>query len=153
MKPLGTISENLQYATLTGDSLTAHALLQGLTSGVLKGSDPYDGHSFDNLDFEAIGRLKEDNVLNINSIDLYSVQLNKNEFAMFFAKNEDEVRVLFRKTFSADAGKVGHLFYAIDKSMYTPSTKRNQTWREIRDAMKVLPAFAGVFVKEWEGSL
>src|SRR5690606_33307649 len=116
-------------------------------SQVLKGSDPYDEHSFDNLDFEQVQKLKESNVLNINIADLYSVQVEKGQFAMFFAYTEVEVRRMYREQFAVDAGKVHLLDYAVDRSMYTPSTNKHQAWREIRDSMKVLPAFAGVFVK------
>lgn len=147
MKPLGTINENLRYAMLHDDSLTAHALLQGLSSGALKPDDPYDENTFDKLDLAKVAELKEANVLNMNNALLYCVHLERKDFAMYFAHGEAEVHAMHRKQFGTGAKKVMLLDYGMDLSVYTESDNSHQTWREMRDNMKILPAYAGVFMK------
>lgn len=144
-----TINELLSDALAYEESFLAHAIYTGIKSGVLKGDDSADGDIFENVNLEEAHKLHQQNILGIQSVKLYASPLSKSMFAMFFAESEEIARKLYKKEFRKECSSMHRLEYGLDASTYNLETKEHRTWREERDSLPELPAYAGIFEKDW----
>jgi len=141
------INELLSYSLESEQSLIAHAIYTGLIDGVLDGSADVSNDMYDLIDTEKAYAFYKANKLGIKFMDLYAAPIGEGMFAMFFAATEMDAKSLYKKSFAQECKKMHLMNHGMDMSMYSLETKKHETWREIRDSMPELPAYAGIFKK------
>ena len=142
-----TVGEQLQEALTNDHALLAHALFIGLRKEYWQAEDKADEIDFDRLDFAELKAMTDENVLALEKNQLYTVPLGDGLFAMYFAPDEGTVKKLHRKEFGTSCKKALLMYYGLDVSIYDPEINIHRTWREVRESMVELPAYAGLFQK------
>lgn len=143
------INELFADALRYDESLLAHTLYSGLKDGSIEGTNSVDADLYDRIDLEKGYQLHRKNFLGLNSAKLFASPIGNGKFAMIFAEDEKTARKIYKKEFRAECGRMHLLHYGLDVSTYDLETKEHQTWREYRDSLPELPAFAGIFEKDW----
>lgn len=143
-----TIYEQMTESIMTGSKLLAHALMLGIREGHWRPDDPAADIDFDKLDLDEVKRISDENQLGIQLSILYTVPINKKEFAMFFAENPGQVLELFKKLFGRECPKVVWMEDAMDQTMWFPDKKKFLTWREYQRYYPHLPAYVGIYERE-----
>lgn len=142
-----TVNELLAAALGYEESLLAHSLYCGLMDGVISGTDLVNEQTYSLIDLDKAKSMKDQNVLGIQFMRLYSAPLGNSLFAMFFAPDEEKAKQLYKKEFKQNCKKMYLVDHGMDISTYCLESKKHQTWRELRDSLPVLPAYVGVFQK------
>ena len=125
---------------------TAHTIFYMLQKGYVKMSDDVSALSFDKLsEFERkeIEKMIEMNYLKINPIDIYTLKLDRNNFALIFARNEQEAIQYFCKVF--DKKPLNCFRHMMD--MEFVEGKGTITFREMRKYYSTFPALVGIYDK------
>lgn len=143
------VNELFAQALHYEESLLAHTLYSGLKDESVEGTSLVGSDLYDRIDLEKGFQLHKQNFLGLNSAKLFTSPIGNGKFAMIFAEDAQTARKIYKKEFREDCGQMHLLHYGLDASTYDLETKQHQTWREYRDSLPELPAFAGIFEKDW----
>lgn len=141
------VAEQMQEAISYDHHLLAHGLFLGLQKGYWGANDDASKIDFSKLNYEELEKVTEENLLDLETNKLHAVLMENKNFAMYFALDTQTVKAMHRKQFGYIPEKIIELEYGLDLSIYNPDTRKHQTWREIRQSMPILPAYAGLFRK------
>lgn len=143
------VNELFAQALHYEDSLLAHVIYCGLKDGAVEGTSSAEIYLYDRIDLEKGYQLHKQNFLGMKWTKLFASPLGSGKFAMIFADDKQSARKVFKKEFRQNCQVIHQMDYGLDTSVYNMETKQHQTWREYRDSLPVLPAFAGIFEKDW----
>lgn len=93
------------------------------------------------IDQEKFRQAYEKNILGVNKVKIYSLKLNKNQFAFIFAETKQDAMMFFRSKFNRDP--VNCYEYDIDFGLLRG--KEYVTFRSLRKEHNKFPALAFVY--------
>lgn len=101
--------------------------------------EPVEKLDLQQADNEKVAQLIKKNVLGIEKVGIYSLKMNQDEFAMIFAKNEQEAVNHYIKTFHQRPLNC----HEISLEFKVIRGKKIMTFRELRQEYDQFPAIAG----------
>ena len=142
-----TVMELMQDAIKYEESLLAHAIMLGMRRGKWKGADAESEVDWSLLDMEEVKQARDENLLGLNTIQLYSSPLSNNRHAIIMAETPQDASTAFSRAFKRQPRVIHHLPHGMDVTTYEKDLSDAQTWREIRNEMNAFPAVAGIYHK------
>lgn len=95
------------------------------------------------FEHKEVAKLVESNYLKINPIDIYTLKMDQNNFALIFASNEQQAIQYFQKVFKRDP--LNCFSHIMDLEF--AEGKGTITFREMRKHYSTFPALVGVYDK------
>ncbi|WP_424236392.1 hypothetical protein [Bhargavaea ginsengi] len=142
-----TVMELMQDAIKYDEPLIAHAVMLGIRHGKWSPSDPESVVDWSLLDLEEVRQARDENILGMSKVQVYSSPLGSNRHAIIFAETSLEAATFFLRAFKHKPRVIHHLPHGMDVTTYESDLKDSQTWREIRNELNTFPAVAGIYLK------
>lgn len=92
-----TVKELFHEAILYDVPLMAHTVYFAVEKGLVQWDDPESRIPYEQLDHEAIARMRDGNWLRMCTIKLFVVPMGERRFAVYLAGTEGEVKALHWK--------------------------------------------------------
>ncbi|WP_252504399.1 hypothetical protein [Sporosarcina sp. Marseille-Q4943] len=140
-----TVRELLHDAIYYDVPNMAHAVYYAVQQGLVKLDDPESRIPFRELDYEAIGKMREENWLQMCTVKLFVVRMGGKRYAVYLAETEEEVRAQHRKIYGEFAGRVTDASGRMDASYYCEGTGKERSFWELKREVVDFPYFVGEF--------
>lgn len=129
----------LKYETTALVYCIYHLLLEKK----IKFDDPIEKLNLKQVDNEKVAKLVKENVLGLNRIGIYSLQMHEGRFVYIFAKNEQEAITHYIKTYKMSP--VNCTEHSLD--MEVIRGKKVITFRDLKKEYEKFPVIVGFFEK------
>lgn len=137
------MKELFHDAVLYEVPLMAHAVYYAVEKGLVQWDDPESRIPFEQLDYEAIARMRDGNWLRMCTVKLFVVPMGGKRFAAYLAGTVGEVRALHRQIYGEAARRVRDASGKMDASVYCEETGKWQSFRELKQQAVEFPCFVG----------
>lgn len=135
-----TIKEFLMFAIEEDHTLLAHSLFIAIQKKIVSPNDSIDDLDLRTLPAAECIEANEKNILDIHPVKLYAVPL-QNDFAMYFARNETEVKNTHYKKFRAFAAQIFDMTEKMHTDVYDEDTRVTESFKDIQKRIVDYPAF------------
>ncbi|MCM3638923.1 hypothetical protein M3152_14565 [Sporosarcina luteola] len=140
-----TVKELFHDAVLYDVPNMAHAVYYAVQKGLVQWDDPESRIPYEQLDYGAIGRMRNENWLEMCTVKLFVVPLGGRRFAIYFAEREEEARMQHRRIYGMPARWVGDVSSKMDSSVYCEESRLWQSFWELKRQTLEFPCFVGEF--------
>ena len=137
-----TIKEQLADAIDYDAPLLAHAIYFALQEGIVQLDDPASSLP-KNLDYDIVTKWRDENVLQLCTIKLFTIPMGQNRHALYLAKKEDDARAKHFKIYAQLAQRILDATHKMDVSLYCEATGRYRMIRELKRQVLVFPCYLG----------
>ena len=137
-----TVKEELAEAIYYDEPFLAHTLYYALQKGYVQEDDPISKLPTD-MDYKAITKMRDDNWLQMCTIKLFTIPLNQDRYAIYLARDEDDVRAKHFKIYGWLAQRVIDASHRMDASLYWNDTGVSKTFREMKREALEFPSYVG----------
>lgn len=121
----------------------AHAIYFAVQKGFVKLEDPASAIPYEQLDYTAIMKMRDDNQLKICGVKFFIVPMGSKKFALYLAEKEEEVRAEHQRIYKDAAFTVLDVSHKMDTTTYCEETKKWQSFRELKRQVVQFPYYAG----------
>lgn len=143
-----TVKELLYDAVEYDEPFLAHAVYYAVQQKFVSLEDSIDQLNFEELDHEAVIKMRDENYLSMCTIKLFTIQIEPRRFAFYLAEKEDEARSKHYSIYGQISKRVIDMTDKMDTSLYCHETKRVESFRELKKRTMQFPCFAGEYFKE-----
>ncbi|WP_432361428.1 hypothetical protein [Sporosarcina sp. UB5] len=138
-----TVRELLHDAIFYDEPLTAHAVYYALQKGLVQLDDPESKFRYEELDFEMVYKMRDENLLQMCTIKLFVVPMSGKRYAIYLARNEEDVRGKHHKIYGRLAQEIRDVSNKMDAAIYYEDTGESQCFRELKREAVHFPYYAG----------
>ena len=138
-----TVSELLHDAILYDEPLTAHAVYYALQKGLVQLDDPISKFRYEELDFEMVYKMRDENWLQMCTIKLFVVPMGGKRFAVYLAEKEGDARAKHHKIYGQLAQKIRDVSNKMDAAVYFEDTRQSRCFRELKREAVHFPYYVG----------
>ncbi len=111
--------------------------------GIVKLEDPASAIPYEQLDYEAIQKMSDENRLMMCGIKLFIVPMGSKRFAIYLAEREDEVRAEHQKVYGELALTILDVSDKMDAEVYCEDTQKWHSFRDLKRQVLQFPYYVG----------
>ncbi|MCG7335074.1 hypothetical protein MHZ95_07270 [Sporosarcina sp. ACRSM] len=137
------VKELLADAVTYDEPYLAHAIYYAVQKGIVKLEDPASAIPYEQLDYEAIQKMRDDNRLMMCGIKLFIIPMGSKRFALYLAEREDEARAEHHKMYGELARTIRDVSDKMDAGAYCEDTQKWQSFREVKRQVLQFPYYVG----------
>lgn len=134
------VRELMTDAIREGLPMLAHSLFIAIQERIISAEDNANDIQLEKFPIEKCIAATKNNVLGIHPTYLFAIPI-EDYFAMYLAKTEKDAKDLHYKLFRKPAIKVFDMTEKIDTDLYDETTKKVESFSEIRDKTVNFPKF------------
>jgi len=136
--------KELLYDAVTHDEpFLAHAIYYAVQNKLVKLEEPASMIPYDQLNFEEILKMRNDNTLKMCRIKLYIVPMRAKRFALYLSENENAARAEHHRVYGETAMTIKDISVKMDTTIYAEDIKKWQSFRDLKRQVLQFPYFAG----------
>lgn len=143
----GTVKELLLDAVTWDEPFLAHAIFYAVQQKFVSLEESADHIPFADLDHEAIVKMRDDNVLAMSKMLLFTVPMEHRVFAFYLAENVGDARSEHQRQFGAFPQKVIDVSDKMDMPLFTSDLSKYQSFRDKKQQALHFPCFVEVMQK------
>lgn len=137
-----TVKELLYDAIYYDEPLLAHAVYYAVQKGIVHLHEPASRIPKE-LDYEEIVKMRDENVLQMCTIKLFTIPMGQKRHALYLAETEDAVRAKHHKIYGQLAQRIIDISHEMDYPLFYEETGRSITFREMKREAVKFPYYAG----------
>jgi hypothetical protein len=137
------VKELLADAITYDEPYLAHAIYYAVQKGMVRLEDPADAIPYEQLDYEAIRKMRDDNRLMMCGIKLFIVPMDSKRFALYLAEREDQARAKHHKVYGELARTILDVSDKMDAGAYCEDTQKWQSFRDVKRQVLQFPYYVG----------
>lgn len=137
------VKELLYDAINYDEPFLAHAIYDAVEKGLVKLDDPASAIPYEQLDYPAILKMRDENKLLMCRIKLFIVPMASKRFALYLAEKEVEVRREHQRIYGEISPTTWDVSHKMDMSTYCEETKKSQSFRELKRQVMEFPYYVG----------
>lgn len=137
------VKELLVDAVTYDEPYLAHAIYYAVQKGMVKLEDPASAIPYDQLDYKAILKMRDDNQLMMCDIKLFIVPMGSKQFALYLAEKEGEARVKHHKVYGLLAVTIQDVSEKMDTETYCEDTQKWRSFRDLKRQVFQFPYYVG----------
>lgn len=138
-----SVKELLYDAVTYDESYLAHAIYYAVQKGFVKLEDPESAIPYEQLDYIAIMKMRDENQLKVCDVKFFIVPIASKKFALYLAEKEEEVRAEHHRIYRDVAYTVLDMSSKMDTTTYCEETKKWQSFRELKRQVVQFPYYVG----------
>ena len=138
-----TVRQLFHDAILYDEPLMAHAVYYALQKGLVQLDDPESKFRYEDLDFEKVYKMRDENWLQMCTIKLFVVPMSGKRYAIYLAENEGDVRAKHHKIYGELAQEIRDVSNKMDGAIYYSDTGESRCFRELKREAVHFPYYAG----------
>jgi hypothetical protein len=123
----------------------AYAVYYAVQKGLVQLDEPESRIPYDQLDYDAIIKMRDENWLRMCTVKLFVVPMGGKRFAVYLAENAEEVMAQHRNIYGGLARRVIDVSTKMDVSIYCEETGKSQSFRELKRRVVDFPYYVGEF--------
>lgn len=135
-----TVRDLMIDAIREGLPMLAHSLFIAMQDRIISAEDNENEIQFEKFPIEKCIKATKNNILGIHPTYLFAILVDC-RFAMYLSKSEKDAKDLHYKLFRKPALKVFDMTEKIDTDLYDETTKKVESFSEIRDKTVNFPKF------------
>jgi len=140
-----SVKELLHEAILYEVPHMAYAVYYAVQKGLVQLDDPESRIPYNQLDYEAIIKMRDENWLRMCTVKLFAVPLGGKRYAVYLAETAEEVIAQHRNIYGGLARRVIDVSNKMDVSFYCEETRVEQSFRELKRRVVDFPYYVGEF--------
>ena len=141
---MGQAVKELLYDAFTYDEpYLAHAIYYAVQKGMVTLEEPASNIPYEQLDFEAIMKMRDENQLMMCGVKLFIIPMASKRFALYLAEKEDEARAEHHRVYGELAMTIMDVSDKMDMTTYCEVRKELQSFRELKGKVLEFPYFVG----------
>ncbi|OMC81827.1 hypothetical protein BK128_21390 [Viridibacillus sp. FSL H7-0596] len=135
-----TVRDLMLDAVKEGYSMLAHSLFVAIQEKIISANDSEINLPFNKFPIDKCTAAHKSNLLGINPTLLFAIPL-ENDFAMYLSKSEKEAKELHYSFFKKLPSKIFDMTDKIYTDLYDETTKKRESFADIRNRTMKLPAY------------
>lgn len=141
---MGQVVKELLYDAIAYDEpYLAHAIYYAVQNGIVKLDDPASTIPYEQLDYEVILIMRDENQLMMCGIKLFIIPMPAKRFALYLAEREDEARAEHHRIHGVLPLTIKDVSGKMDMETYCEDTKKWQSFRDLKRQAIEFPYYAG----------
>ncbi|MEK4715367.1 hypothetical protein [Sporosarcina sp. FSL K6-5500] len=138
-----TVKELLFDAVKWDEPYLAHAVYYAVQQNFVTLEDLANKIPYEKLDHQIVMKMRDDNVLSMSNVKLFTVPMGSRKFAFYLAEKEDDARAEHHKVHGVIPYQIINMTEKMDTSVYCEETKKIESFREMKQNVLHFPYFAG----------
>lgn len=138
-----SVRELLYDAVYYDEPFLAHAIYYAVQNGLVKLDDPESAIPYEQLDYTAILKMRDENQLMVCGVKLFIVPMDSKNFGLYLAEREEEARAEHHRIYGKVAATVLDISHKMDASTYCEETNKWQSFRQLKRQVVQFPYYAG----------
>ena len=141
---MGQAVKELLYDAFTYDEpYLAHAIYYAVQKGMVTLEEPAINIPYEQLDFEAIMKMRDENQLMMGGVKLFIIPMASKRFALYLAEKEVEARAEHHRVYGVLAKTIMDVSDKMDTTTYCEDRKELQSFRELKGKVLEFPYYVG----------
>ncbi len=138
-----SVKELLYDAVKYDESFLAHSIYFAVQQGYVKLEEPASTIPYEQLDYEVIKKMRDENRLAMCNVKLYIIPMASKQFALYLATTKDKAQAEHHRVYGGVVNTIIDVSDKMDTVTYCEETKKWRSFREVKQEVLQFPYYVG----------